>query len=122
MLDTLVEMLAALEPFLPLVLNTLPFLGTMLIVSQLMRRLVKPLVCKHKDRRGVIKSKLWRTVNSLMVLCPMLLGAGCGMLCIASGLPGPLVAYVGAGAVAQIAYEVFKTYAKSKGVKLPKAK
>jgi hypothetical protein len=120
MLDTLVGILSAVEPFLPLLLNTLPFLGTMLIVSQLMRKLVKPMINKHKDRRGKIKSKPWRLASSLTVFYPMVMGAGIGMLCLASGLPGPLLAYVGAGAAAQLAYEVLKTWAKSKGVKLPK--
>ncbi len=120
MIDMLVEVLTAIEPFMPWLLNTLPFLGTMLIVSQLMRKLVKPMINKHKDRLGKIKSKPWRMASSFMVLYPMALGAGIGMLCMASGLPGPLLAYVASGAVAQIAYEVFKAWAKSKGVKLPK--
>ena len=114
MLDSILEFISGVWPY---VLVLLPYLGTMLIVAQVMKRFIKPAICSHRrGKKGKFRSQFWASAHRLMVFYPMLLGAACGGLCIATGIGGHILAYIASGAVAQLVYREYLHWREERGI------
>ncbi len=114
MLEGIVEFGKEVWPYL---LVLLPYLGTIVVVAQIMKRFIKPTISSHRrGKKGKFRSQFWASAHKLMVFYPMLLGAACGGLCIATGIGGHILAYIASGAVAQLAYREYLHWSEKRGI------
>ncbi len=117
MLESIVEFFVSMKELWPVVAPFVPYLATMLVVGQIMKRSIKPYVKSHRFLNGEFDSPAFEVAHRLMVFCPMALGALCGLACTLSGIGGNILAYVASGAVAQWTYGMFVHWNKERGVR-----
>ena len=117
MLESIVEFFVSMKELWPVIKPILPYLGTMLIVGQVMKRSVKPYVKSHRLPSGEFDSPAFETAHRLLVFCPMALGAMCGLACTVAGIGGNILAYVASGAAAQLVYGWVVHWNKQRGVR-----
>ena len=114
MLEGILEFVKEVWPYL---LVLLPYLATILIVAQVMKRFIKTIICSHRrGKKGKFRSQFWASAHRLMIFYPMLLGAACGGLCIATGIGGHILAYIASGAVAQLVYKEYLHWREERGI------
>ena len=117
MLDSIIEAVRGFLELWPYMLPIIPYLGTMLIIGKVMNKVVKPAISAHRrGKRGEFHNQYWALAHKYMMFIPMLMGAACGGLCIATGIGGHILAYVLCGAAAQYAHSEYLHWSEKRGV------
>lgn len=111
-MEQIQEWWEALAPFAP-------YIGVAILVDQIMRLGIRPLIKRHREPSGSYGSKLWLCARRCQFLYPPTLGILVGWAATASGVPSNLFWCGVSGASAQWAVHAARDWAKTKGYELP---